>query len=146
MTLSIHLTLDWPYERVARYGREITGAMHKLSERFPDEISIKDMTEDLFSGKNQLWLILDGEEFKAFVTSEIKVNEETGKKTVVLGELAGEGGVDLVSMISPIEDWARSIGAVELAPIGREGWKKPLSKAGYKPKLVLYSKDLTNGR
>lgn len=145
MTLSIHLTLDWPYERVAKYGRHITAAMHKLAERFPAEISVKEMAEDLFSGKNQLWLILDGEEFKAFVTSEIKVDKETGRKCVVLGELAGEGGVDLVEMIIPIEEWARSIGASELTPIGREGWKKPLAKVGYKPKLVLYSKDLTNG-
>lgn len=145
MTLSIHLTLDWPYERVARYGREITAAMHKLAERFPAEISVKEMAQDLFSGKNQLWLILEGDEFKAFVTTEIKTNNESGRTVVIVGELAGEGGVDLVEMITPIEEWARSIGASELTPIGREGWKKPLAKAGYRPKLVLYSKDLTNG-
>jgi hypothetical protein len=145
MSLSIHLTTDWPFERVARYGREITAAMKKLVERFPNELTLKGLAEDTISGKNQLWLILDGEEFKAFVTSEIKVNDETGRKSVLLSELAGEGGIDLVPMIGPIEDWARSIGAHELTPLGREGWRKPLSKAGYKPKLVLYSKDLTNG-
>lgn len=145
MTLAIHLTTEWPFERVAQYGREITAAMKKLADRFPLEISVKEMAADLFSGKNQLWLILDGEEFRAFVTTEIKVNAETSRKSVVVGELAGEGGVDLVEMIVPIENWARSIGASELTPIGREGWKRPLAKAGYKPKLVLYSKDLTNG-
>lgn len=145
MTLSIHLTLDWPYERVARYGREITAAIHKLVERYPNDLSVKDIAGDMMNGTSQLWLILDGEEFKAFVTSEIKVNTDTGRKTVLLGELAGDGGIDLVSMIGPIEDWARSIGAVELTPLGREGWRKPLAKAGYRPKFVLFSKDLTNG-
>ena len=146
MTLSIHLTLDWPYERVARYGREITAAIHKLVERYPNDLSVKDIAGDMMNGTSQLWLILDEEEqFKAFVTSEIKVNTDTGRKTVLLGELAGDGGLDLVSMIGPIEDWARSIGAVELTPLGREGWRKPLAKAGYRPKFVLFSKDLTNG-
>lgn len=145
MTLSIHLTLDWPYERVARYGKEITAAMRKLAGRYPNDISVKSMADDLFTGKNQLWLILDeGETFHAFVTSEIKVSEN-GHKSVMLSELAGDGGVDLVPLIKPIEDWARSIGAKELTPLGREGWRKPLSREGYKPKFVLYSKDLTNG-
>jgi hypothetical protein len=145
MTLSIHLTSDWPYERVARYGKEITAAIHKLVERFPNDLSVQSIADDIFSGKNQLWLILDEEDrFKAFVTSEVKISEN-GHKTVMLGELAGEGGTDLAEMIHPIEEWARSIGAHELTPLARDGWRKPLAKAGYRPKFVLFSKDLTNG-
>jgi len=142
MTLSIHLTLDWPYERVAQYGREITAAMKKLADRFPRELTVKAMAQDIVSGKNQLWLILDGEKFVAFVTSEIKINAETGHKTVVLSELAGDGGIDLVPMIHAIEDWARSIGAAELTPVGRLGWRKALAKAGYEAHIVLYRKEL----
>lgn len=146
MTLSIHLTTDWPFERVARYGKEITAAMRKLVERFPNDLTLESMAEEIIGGKQQLWLILDGEEFKAFVTSEIKINEATGRKSVILMELAGDGGIDLVPLISDIEKWAVEIGAHELTPLGRDGWRKPLAKAGYKPKLTLYSKDLTHGR
>lgn len=146
MKTTIHLTLDWPYERVSKYGREITAAMKKIADRFPDDLAVSSMAEDIITGKNQLWLFLDeDEQFVAFVTSEIIVSELTGKKSVRLGELAGEGGLDLVPHIEAIEEWARSIGAVELTPFGREGWRKPLARAGYKPKFVLYSKDLTNG-
>lgn len=145
MTLSIHLTLNWPYEKIAKYGPEITTAMKSLAERFPDEITVKDLAKDIITGQNQLWLILDGEEFVAFVTSEIKVTEETGKKTVLLGELAGRGGIDLVPLIGPIEDWARSIGAASLTPIGRDGWRKALAKAGYKVDIVRYRKELADG-
>jgi len=145
MTLSIHNTTDWPFDEVAQYGKEITAAMRKLAEKYPNEISVKKMAEDLFSGKNQLWLILDEDRrFVAFVTSEIKVSEN-GHKTVFLGELAGDGGLDLVPMIHPIEEWAKSMGANEMTPLGRDGWRKPLAKAGYRPKFVLYSKDLSNG-
>lgn len=146
MTLSIHLTTDWPFERVSRYGKEITAAMRKLVERFPNDLTLESMAEEIIGGKQQLWLILDGEEFKAFVTSEIKINEATGRKSVILMELAGDGGIDLVPLISDIEKWAVEIGAHELTPLGRDGWRKPLAKAGYKPKLTLYSKDLTHGR
>lgn len=146
MTLSIHLTTDWPFEKVARYGKDITAAMKKLVERFPNDLTLESVAEEIIAGKQQLWLILDEEEFKAFVTSEIKVNEATGHKTVQLMELAGDGGIDLVPMIADIEKWAVEIGAHELTPLGRDGWRKPLAKAGYRPKLTLYSKDLTNGR
>lgn len=145
MTLGIHLTTDWPYERIAQYGKEITAAMKKLAERFPNDITVKALANDVISGKNQLWLILDGEKFVAFVTSEIKINTETGHKTVVLNELAGEGGTDIVQMIEPIEEWARSIGAHSLTPVGRLGWRKALAKQGYEADIVLYRKDLTHG-
>lgn len=145
MSLSIHLTIDWQFERVARYGREVTAAMKKLVERYPDELTLKGLAEDVISGKNQLWLILEDEDFRAFVTSEIKINQETGRRTLILSELAGEGGIDLVPMIGTIEDWARDNDIQEITPLGRDGWRKPLARAGYKPKFVLYSKDLTNG-
>lgn len=142
MTLSIHLTQDWPYERIARYGREITAAIKKLANRFPDMVSVKSVTDDIISGRNQLWLILEGEEFKSFVLSEIKTDLETGRKIVTLTELAGEGGTDVVPLISDIEAWAKSIGAVELRPVGRIGWRKALAKQGYKSEICLYHKDL----
>lgn len=146
MTLSIHNTTDWEFSKLARYGKEITAAVKKLVERFPNDLTLESVAQEIMAGKQQLWLILEGEEFKAFVTSEIKINEATGHKTVQLMELAGAGGIDLVPMIETIEEWAVSIGAHELTPMGREGWRKPLGRAGYRPKLVLYSKDLTHGR
>lgn len=146
MKLDIHLTQDWPFERLAKYGPDITAAMKKLVDRFPNEMTLKSLAEDIITGKNQLWLILDEQEnFKAFVTSEIKVNDATGYKTVLLLELAGDGGIDLVPMIAKVEAWAVSIGAKALTPIGREGWRKPLAKLGYKTDLVLYRKELTHG-
>lgn len=146
MKLSIHNTTDWPFERIAGYGPQITAAMRKLVERFPQEMTVRSLAEDIFSGKNQLWLILDeAESFVAFVTSEIKVNDATGHKSVILSELAGEGGTDLVPLIGPIEEWAKSIGAKELTPVGRLGWRKSLAKQGYEADIVLYRKELTNG-
>lgn len=143
MTLSIHNTTDWEFDRIASYGPQITAAMKKLVERFPKDMTLESLAQDIFSGKNQLWLILDEEEkFVAFVTSEIKTNQATGKKSVVLSELAGEGGTDIVPLIEPIEEWAREIGATEITPVGRLGWRKALAKQGYEADIVLYRKTL----
>ncbi|MDH7790729.1 hypothetical protein [Ochrobactrum sp. AN78] len=147
MTLSIHLTQDWPLERLAKYGPEITAAMNKLVARFPDELSVRTIADQLLSGEQQLWLILDeNEKFQAFATSEIIVSEFTGRKRVMLCELAGDGGTDLVQMIEPFEAWAREIGADEVCFVGRSGWRKAFAKHGYEPFVMRFKKDLNNGR
>lgn len=142
MTYRIHLTDTWSHERMARYGPQITHAMGKVAARFPDDISLEQLACNIAEGREQLWLILDEEEeFVAFVTSEIEVTN-SGKKRVLLLELGGKGGVDIADMIEPIEAWARSIGADELCPIGRIGWRKRLAAHGYYPKVIRYGKEL----
>jgi len=142
MTLDIHLTTDWPFERVARYGSDITKAMKKLAERFPAHMTLDSLADDLFNGRNQLWLVLDGEKFVTFVLSEIKTNTATGHKSVILTQLAGEGGLEVVPLIGKIEEWAKEQGASEISPIGRVGWRKALAKQGYESDLVMYRKEL----
>lgn len=147
MTLSIHLTQDWPLERLARYGPEITQAMNKLVARFPDDLSVSEIADQLMRGEQQLWLILDEHEaFHAFATSEITTSEFTGRKRVMLCELAGDGGINLVDMIEPFEAWAREIGADEVCIVGRTGWRKPFAKHGYEPVVMRFKKELNNER
>src|SRR5690606_29955334 len=43
MTLSIHCTTDWPFEKIAGYGPQITAAFKKLVERFPTDITLKSL-------------------------------------------------------------------------------------------------------
>lgn len=140
--MDVHLTSEWPRERVERYGREITAAIRKLVERFPNELTVQGVAEDIFSGRAQLWLVLDGEKFVAMVMTEIKNNEVTGRKTVIVTEMAGGGGTETVPLIAKIEAWARSIGAHSITPMGRLGWRRALEKQGYKADVCLYRKEL----
>ena len=142
MTLSIHNTTDWPLEKIVGYGPQITAAFKKLVERFPNDMTLKSVADDVMSGRQQLWLILEGEEFRSFVTTEIKVNDYTGHKTVHLVNLAGEGGTDLVGLISEIEKWAAEQGAKEVIPICRIGFRKALEKLGYRMDVSLYRKEI----
>lgn len=139
------LTQDWPFERLLPYGPMITSAMKKLRARFPDDSTMESMAEEMFSGALQLWLMLDGDDFKGIVLTAIKTIESTGYRAVVVAGLAGEDGVELAPHIATIEAWAAEQGARSVCPIGRPGWKKPLSKLGYEVERVTYRKDIAHG-
>lgn len=148
MTLSVHCTIDWSYERVAAYGPQITAAMHKLAQRFPKDVSVAALFDEIASGARQLWLILDGDEFKSFMVSEIKNNPFTGNRSLMLTSLAGEGGEEVVSLIGDVEKWAVENEITDVIPVGRLGWKRALEKAGYKMDVCLFRKEIEvkNGR
>lgn len=142
MMYSIYNTTDWPLQSISKYAPELTQAMVKMTERFPDDVSLEDMAIDIANGRAELWLILDDRDrFKAFLTTEVTITM-TGKKRVTLCQLAGEGGAEIAQLINSIEVWAKSIGADEICPIGRLGWRKELAKYGYQPTITKYRKEL----
>ena len=136
------LTNDWPLSRMEPYGPQITAAMKKLIARFPKDLTLESMREDLFKGSQQLWLMLDDGKFEAFALTEIKTVKATGHKSVILTALGGEGGTEMVPFITEIEEWARSIGANDLRPVGRLGWRKALKAQGYDVITAYYRKNL----
>lgn len=143
MALKIFNTQDWSIEQITPYGRDLTAAMTKLCERFPDDLSVTSIMADIINGKNQLWLILDeSEKFKAFVTTEIFVSEFTDKKRLHLCDLGGEGGVYLADLVTELEKFALSQGITEIHAMGRFGWQRQLAKHGYKPLVFRFGKDL----
>jgi hypothetical protein len=142
MSLSVHNTTDWPADRLLPYGREITAAMHKLAARFPREVSVPHLAQEIISGKRQLFLILDGERFVSFVLTEIQTNDATGVKTLVIPSFAGEEGASTVHLIGELEAWGRENGCDESLIFGRMGWKKPLAAEGYKMDMCLFRKKI----
>ncbi|MGU3399230.1 hypothetical protein ACLBWS_05725 [Brucellaceae bacterium D45D] len=147
MALKIINTQDWTIDQIAPYGRDLTAAMKKLCERFPDDLTVESIMADVIKGKNQLWLILDDDDaFKAFVTTEIFVSDFTGKKRLHLCDLGGEGGVYLADLVLELEKFAQSQGITEIHAMGRFGWQKQLAKHGYHPLVFRYGKELEHGR
>lgn len=142
MNFSIHLTSEWSFEKIAPYNQAISDAMKTLEKRFPDDVCIASLARNIAEGLEQLWLVLnENQEFVAFVTSQSEVTE-SGRKRLLLLELAGKGGPYIANLIAPIELWARQNGFDEICPIGRLGWRKALAKYGYEPKFVRYYKEL----
>ncbi len=142
MTLDIHLTSDWAPERIARYGRQITASMQQMVARFPKDIEIKSLMREILAGERQLWLILDGEEYVSFVLTEIKHNQATDHRTIMVTVLAGEDGLDSTPLIEEIEQYGRDKGCHECSVLGRLGWKRALAKQGYGAELAMFRKGL----
>lgn len=142
MSLSLHYTGDWPYQDVAKYGPQITESMQKLAKRFPKDVSVPALFDEILSGQRQLWLILDGEEFKSFMLSEIKDNPFTGCRSLMVTSLAGEGGEEIVPLIADVETWAAENDITDVIPVGRKGWGRALEKMGYKLDVCLFRKEI----
>lgn len=142
MTLDVHNTTSWSEGQLLRYGAEITRAMHKLADRFPKDLTVASLFDEIASGRRQLWLILDGPRFVSFVLTELKLVEPTGHRICMITDLAGEDGEASVPLIGKIEAWAREQGADEMAIMGRLGWKRSLAKQGYRADVMVYRKML----
>ncbi|MBA9082666.1 hypothetical protein GGR10_000507 [Bartonella chomelii] len=140
---SIHLTNQWPWEKIALYQEAINAAMQKYAKRFPDDVCLDTIAKEIAGGQAQLWLILKNEtQFSAFVITKIEMTH-TGKKRVVILDLAGKGGLKLVKLIDQVEKWARTIHADEMLTMGRFGWSKMLRQRGHAINLIHYRKVLT---
>jgi hypothetical protein len=142
---ALHLTTDWSLERLFPYDPMVTAAIRKLISMYPEGATLKSVADEILAGDLQLWLMLDGEDFKGIVLTEIKTVDATGYKAVLITGLAGEDGIELSSHIHQIETWAESIGADCVLPVGRVGWKKPLARFGYEIDRVIYRKDIARG-
>ncbi|CDO47427.1 hypothetical protein AT246_07580 [Bartonella henselae] len=139
---SAHLTEKWSWQKIAHYQEALNAALKKYAQRFPDDVCLATIAEELARGQAQLWLVLKNKtQFSAFAITKVE-RTHTGKKRVVLSDLAGEGGLELVKLIDKVEEWARTIHAEEMHMFGRSGWSKMLSHHGYSRNLIHYRKVL----
>lgn len=144
MTDRLVLTEKWSFEEIAKYGEKITDCLKKIRERFPEDSNMDEMANVIFRGEVQLWLMLSNEEFKGIVLTDIRTVESTNYKTVRIIGAAGEDGVDHCESLVDVERWAWEMGCDAVLPIGREGWKRPLSRYGYEVERVIYRKKNPN--
>jgi hypothetical protein len=93
-----------------------------------------DVAEGLASGKMQLWPAPKG-----CIVTEIVVYPR--KK--VLNVFLGAGELDqLMDMHKDVIAWSKAQGCVAVTITGRHGWKKPLTKHGWKPLHASYVKEI----
>ncbi|WP_144754611.1 MULTISPECIES: hypothetical protein [Bartonella] len=139
---SAHLTQHWSWEKIAPYQEGLNAALKKYAQRFPDDVCLEKIAEEIATGQAQLWLVLKNKtQFSAFAITKVE-STHTGKKCVILSDLAGEGGLKLVKLIDEVEKWARIIKAEEIHMFGRIGWAKRLAHHGYSRNLIQYRKVL----
>lgn len=139
--MEIHNTVDWSFDRLAPYGPAITAAMKNLRDKFPREVDIPTLHQEIVAGKRQLWLVLNGDEFVSFVLTSIQT-EPTGHKTLFIPSAAGDDGLASVHLIKHLEAWGKEQGCDQSVVYGRWGWKRRLAEEGYEMENVLFRKAL----
>ena len=93
-----------------------------------------DVVSGLAEGKMQLWPAPKG-----CIVTEIEVYPR--KK--VLNVFLGAGELDqLMDMHKDVIAWSKAQGCVAVTITGRYGWKKPLTKHGWKPLHASYVKEI----
>ena len=93
-----------------------------------------DVVSGLAEGKMQLWPAPKG-----CIVTEIVVYPR--KK--VLNVFLGAGELDqLMDMHKDVIAWSKAQGCVAVTITGRHGWKKPLTKHGWKPLHASYVKEI----
>ena len=145
MTLSVHRTTEWPYERIARYGPDITREMKRLAERFPDDATLDSLFDDYRAGRVELWLVLKGDAFVSMGFTQIETIDATGIRYLGLIRFAGKDIKDTMPLITEAEVYARSLGITHVRVIGREGWGRMFKPYGYSPLRTVFEKKLEEG-
>ena len=119
-----------PIDELARCRAWIEAAL----EYSGDTHSFDDVAEALASGKMQLWPAPKG-----CIVTEIVVYPR--KK--VLNVFLGAGELDqLMDMHKDVIAWSKAQGCEAVTITGRYGWKKPLTKHGWKPLHASYVKEI----
>lgn len=144
MAFQVLNTQDWSFDRLAPYTKDITAAMHKLAERFPYDVDVPTLANEIMSGHRVLWLILDADNrFVSFCLTCTTVASGTNTKIVTLTSHAGAEGLACVpDMCRVIEEYAAEQGADMSAAEGRRGWARELAKHGYEEYCVVFRKRL----
>lgn len=133
-------TATWPFEQLSPYTARITTLFRKLEEQFPDDVTTGMLARECINGNRVLWLVLDGEDLKAVVTTQIR-STETGRKIAALMDLSGD---DMAAWIDPVCDalqaWASEIGADLMSVEGRGGWAPIMKRLGFREQARLWRK------
>ena len=145
MTYKVVLTDGWTFEQLAGYTRDITAAMHKLADKFTDDMTVYSLFQEIASGRQKMWLILDDQDaFVAFAMTRTETIEATGKKIVTLTNMAGGEGLKIApAMCEAIHAWARDTeGADQTRFIGTRAWLKALKAEGYREYAIIGIRDI----
>lgn len=126
-----------------RYLDDIVCALDRYSKRYSDDCSLESLIDDITSGRYEVWVILDADT-ESFAAVCITFHDIQQKRVVVY-DLCGTGGLNLVECLKFAEEEARSRGAEKISIFGRVAWGRKLRGLNYKTHVVEYRKGLCDG-
>lgn len=108
--------------------------LRRLAARFPYDINVPMLREDLRVSRKQLWGYHDGERIVGVCATEIQ------HPVCWIRAACSDSSESIDVTLAAIERWAKSIGCERVRLAGRKGWKRRLPN--YEPIAVTLEKVL----
>lgn len=106
--------------------------------------SLREMWRELNKCALGLWVVLDGDEPVAAITTRIVEYPEC--RALAMDWIGGSRMDEWLPMVQKtLSRYALDHQCTQLEGYGRKGWERPLRKLGWSPDLTIYRMDLTHG-
>lgn len=148
--MQVVYTNGWTWEQMRPHWPAVMQALRRREREGGAAEDIARRAENLFSGRERLWLILDEGEAVFLVTLTVETTRETGRRKAVLQTLtATDQGASMGlarkmdagrTALAEIERWAAERGIDEIEMTGRAGLKRLMEPQGYRQEAVVMRK------
>lgn len=146
MTVELHLVSRWGSERVVPILEELQVLLRKFVEAWPGDVTFESLCQDINDGNTQLWIAFEDKAPKFLILGSLKTIEATGVKRYEIKIGVGEFRNSELYRIADIEKYAAKRGADEIEMTTLPGFRRVLTKYGYKPILETIRKQLKDAR
>lgn len=146
MTVELHLISRWDTEHVKPILKELDALLRKFAGAWPSDVTFESLCHELNKGDSQLWVTFEDKVPKFLLLGSLKTIEATGVKRYEIKIGVGEFRNSELYRIADIEKYAAKRGAAEIEMTTLPGFRRVLTKYGYKPILETIRKQLKDAR
>jgi hypothetical protein len=130
-----------PREVLGIVWGDVAKLMYKSVETSNGKYNIDDLYHGLNNGQYVLWVIMDGKETIAGITTSII--SYPGRKAMAMDWIGGTRMREWLPMaMETLSEYSRKNGCSHLEGYGRKAWGRWLSKYGWKPEYIAYRMEL----
>ena len=133
-----------PIEGVDIVWEDAKKVLHKSVNTSAGKFEVEDLKQELRQGQLVLWLVMDGSEVLAALTS--RVIEYPGGRAMALDWVGGKHMRKWLPLVfNTLQKYATDCECKHIEGYGRKAWGRILQKYGWQPEYIAYRMELNNG-
>ena len=134
-----------PQDYILREWPRVHPMLKKATDITNGRADVWEIFDALISGEAQLWIVFDDKTPIAAITTKVK--QYNGFKALFIDFVGGSKMNEwLKDVLVILKRFAKDNECDQLEGYGRIGWKKVLSKFGWKPEFYSYKMELDDGK
>ncbi len=133
-----------PIEGVDIVWEDAKRVLHKSVNTSAGKFEVEDLKQELKQGQLVLWLVMDGSEVLAALTS--RVIEYPGRRAMALDWVGGKHMRKWLPLaLNTLQKYATDCECKHIEGYGRKAWGRILQRYGWQPEYIAYRMELNNG-